>query len=179
MERTKSNFNILTNDPSMTAWGWAVITGTGEIIDTGCIKTAPEQKKRRIRKSDDTGRRASDIILELLRIIRRYKITYLLSESPHGSQNASAAVMIGLVTGIIYTLSECLCIPLETYSEGDSKKNALGKLSASKGEMIDAMDKLYKVNWTNTKYIDEAVADALGVYYVASKQSTTLKMMKQ
>jgi Holliday junction resolvasome RuvABC endonuclease subunit len=179
-EATFKEPTILTNDPSITAWGWAVLNVRGEILNCGCIKTAPEQKKRRIRKSDDTGRRATEIIQKLINIIQAHNVKYLLSESPHGSQNASAAVMIGMVTGIIYTLSECLAIPLETYSEGDSKKNALGKLSAAKNEMIERMSELFSEDWkTGTKYIDEAVADALGVYYVASKQSTTLKMMKR
>ena len=172
------NFNILTNDPSITAWGWAVISAKGTVVATGCIKTAPEQKKRRIRKSDDTSRRASEVIQKLLKIIRKYDVKYLLSESPHGSQNASAAVMIGLVTGITCTISECLELPIEFFSEGDSKKCTLGKLSATKGEMIDAIKALYEVDWKGVKYMDEAIADAISVYHVACEQSPTIKMLK-
>jgi Holliday junction resolvasome RuvABC endonuclease subunit len=178
MERSRQ-FNILTNDPSFTAWGWVVITNQGEILDFGCIKTAPEQKKRRIRKSDDTGRRTSEIIQKLLEVIKEYNVSFLLSESPHGSQNASAAVMIGVVTGIVYTLSECLNIPLETYSEGDSKKCLLGKLSATKNETIQAISKLYDIIWTKVGYKDEAIADAISIFHVANKQSPTLKMMRR
>ncbi len=179
MERTKNqSFTILTSDPSITAWGWAVISKNGNILETGCIKTAPEQKKRRIRKSDDTARRASELIKQLLNMIRKYNISYLLTESPHGSQNASAAVMIGLCTGIMQTISDCLDIPIEYYSEGDSKKCLLGKLSATKDETIKAIDKLYDVRWRNIKYIDEAVADAIAVYHVASKESTTIRLFK-
>jgi Holliday junction resolvasome RuvABC endonuclease subunit len=179
MERAnKPQFNILTNDPSFTAWGWAVVNNN-KIIATGCIKTAPEQKKRRIRKSDDTGRRAKEIIQELLRVIKQYEIGYILSEAPHGSQNASAAVMIGVVTGIVYTISECEEIGLETYSEGDSKKCLLGKLSATKDETIKAISKLYDIQWTGIEYKDEAIADALSVYHVATKESNVLKMMRR
>ena len=170
---------ILTNDPSFTAWGWAILTWEGEIVDCGCIKTAPEQKKRRIRKSDDTGRRISDIVKTLLNLIQVYNVRYILSESPHGSQNASAAVMIGATAGILQTLADTLNIGIEWYSEGDSKKNALGKLSAAKNEMIVAMDKVYKVHWKKVKYFDEAVADSLAVHYVATKQSSTLKLFKK
>lgn len=180
MERTIRKFTILTNDPSFTAWGWAVLNHHGDVLDNGCIKTAPEHKKQRIRKSDDTGRRATEIIRELLRIIEEFDVKYILSEAPHGSQNASAAVMIGVVTGIVYAISICKDIPLETYSEGDSKKNALGKLSATKGEMIRNMKNVYKDQWwTGIKYIDEAVADALAIHYVASRQSNVLNMMKR
>ena len=171
--------NILTNDPSITAWGYAIINNTGRVIDAGCIKTAPEQKKRRIRKGDDTVRRVSEINKVLLNLIKSYNVCYILSELPHGSQNASAAVMIGIVTGIAQTMSDVLNLPIEWYSEGDSKKAVLNKQAATKKEMITAISRLYDVPWTGTKYIDEAVADALAVHYVASLQSPTLKMMKR
>ncbi len=170
---------VLTNDPSFTAWGWVVLDWQGNILDCGCIKTAPEQKKRRIRKSDDTGRRISDIVRTLLDLIKKYNVHYILSESPHGSQNACAAVMIGACAGILQTLADTLELGIEFYSEGDSKKNALGKLSAAKNEMIVAMDKVYKVPWKKVKYFDEAVADALAVHAVAVRQSSTLKLFKK
>jgi Holliday junction resolvasome RuvABC endonuclease subunit len=169
---------ILTNDPSFTAWGWAVITPQGNILKTGCIKTAPEQKKRRIRTSDDRYRRTVEIVQTLRNIIQAYNVKYILSEAPHGSQNASAAIMIGIVTGITTTISECMAIPIEYYSEQDAKKAVLGKKAATKEDMIEAMDKLYKVDWKGVKYFDEAVADALAIFHVASQQSQMLKMMK-
>jgi len=172
--------NILTNDPSFTAWGWAVVSSAyNKIRETGCIKTAPEQNKRRIRASDDRTRRAADIVQELLRIIRKYDIKMIISEAPHGSQNAQAAIMIGMVAGITTAISECLDIPIEYYAEADSKKAILGKRAATKSDMIEAIDKLYEVDWKSIKYIDEAVADALAVHYVATKQSQMLKMMKK
>ena len=65
-------------------------------------------------------RRINEINLQLL-VIRRYDIKLILSELPHGSQNAQAAVMIGGVTAIIQTLSDVLDIAIEWYSEQDSK----------------------------------------------------------
>jgi len=168
-------FKILTNDPSMTAWGWAVLTSEGKILDCGCIKTAPEVKKRRIRKGDDTVRRVSEINQKLLSLIDKYDVRYLLSELPHGSQNASAAVMIGIVVGIVQTLSDTLTIGVEWYSEQDSKKCVLGKKAATKSDMIDAISGLYEIDWKGVKYADEAIADALAVHYVATKQSPVLK----
>ena len=108
MERANKPFTILTNDPSMTAWGWAVLGYDGKIIETGCIKTVTEGKKRRIRKSDETSQRICEINTILLRLIKRYNVNYILTESPHGSQNASAAVMIGVVAAIVQTISDCL-----------------------------------------------------------------------
>jgi Holliday junction resolvasome RuvABC endonuclease subunit len=178
-DTTWKEATILTNDPSFTAWGWAVLGNKGNIIATGCIKTAPEQKKRRIRTSDDRIRRTSEIAIFLIKLIQRYNVKYILSESPHGSQNASAAVMIGIVAGLLVGIAESLALPIEWYSEQDSKKAVLGKKAATKEDMIEAIDKLYEVDWRSIKYIDEAVADALAVHYVASQQSPMLKMMKK
>ncbi len=167
---------VLTNDPSFTGWGWAVLE-KDFICSSGCIKTAPEHKKKRIRVSDDRVRRAAEITQELINIIKGYNVQMILSELPHGSQNAQAAVMIGMVTGIIVAIAECLNIPVEFYSEQDAKKAVLGRKAATKEDMVNAISTLYDVNWTDTKYIDEAVADALAIHYVATKQSQLLKMM--
>jgi Holliday junction resolvasome RuvABC endonuclease subunit len=175
--RTNKHLTVLTNDPSFTAWGYAIIKDS-KIIESGCIKTAPENKKSRIRKSDDTVRRISEINKILLELIRRHEVDFILSEAPHGSQNASAAVMIGIVAGMVQTISDTLEIPVEWYSEMDSKKFVLGKKAAVKSEMIEAIKKLYDVPWKNIKYSDEAVADAIAVYHTAVGLSPTLKLLK-
>ena len=170
---------ILTNDPSMTAWGYSVLDYQNNILFVDCIKTKTEGKKRRIRKGDETVQRVSEINQVLLAAIKKYNVNLILSELPHGSQNAAAAVMIGVVSGVAQTISDCLGISIEWFSEGDSKKAVLRKQSATKQEMIDAIDKLYNVPWTGTKYKDEAIADSLAIHYVASKQSAILKMFKK
>jgi len=173
-------FIVLANDPSVCAWGYAVLNGKGEILATGCIKTVGGGKKMRIRKGDDTIRRISEIDERLKQVIEEYHVTYMISELPHGSQNASAAVMQGSVSGIAQTISVFTGIGIEWYSEGDSKKCLLGKISAEKVETINAISKLYGDKWrTKTKYINEAVADALSIHYVASKQSSILKMFNR
>lgn len=175
----KDQMYILVNDPSICAWGFAILC-QNKIMETGCIKTTGGGKKMRIRKGDDTIRRIREINQVLLRVIKKWDIAYMVSELPHGSQNASAAVMQGIVSGIMQTLSDSLEIGCEWYSEGDSKKCLLGKNSAEKKETIDAISKLYGTQWkSGTKYIDEAVADALSIHYVASKQSSTLQLFNK
>jgi len=177
--RPQKQITILACDPSITAWGWAVVDQYGEVIIAGCIKTQPEQKKRRIRKGDDDVRRISELVKTLLTVIRENDISYIVNELPHGSQNASVAKMIGVVTGVMQTLADTLDIGIEWYSEGDAKKCLLGKTSATKREVINAISKQYDVPWTGTKYIDEAIADALAIHLVAYEQSATLKMMRR
>ncbi len=174
------NLTVLTNDPSITAWGWAVIhAGTNHVLEVGCIKTNPNSAKKRIRKSDDRTRRVSEINHQLLSLIHQYNIRYLLSEAPHGSQSAVAAVMIGMVAGMMQTISDVLNISIDWYSEGDVKKFMLGKRAASKGEMIEAVRQQMKVPFTGVKYHDEAVADAIAVYLTACNQSEIFKMVRR
>lgn len=180
MKRTKTNeFNILTLDPSFTAWGWAVVQLDGRVIETGCIKTEPDYKKQRIRKSDDTVRRMNEINQVLLQVIREYNIKYLLSEAPHGSQSAVAAVMIGAVTGMIQTMSDALDIPIEWYSEADAKKALTNQKMVSKKETIRQIDLLFDVPWTKVGYKDEATADALAIFNAALKHSNYLRMLRK
>jgi Holliday junction resolvasome RuvABC endonuclease subunit len=185
MERTRKNlamnqlnpFRVLTNDPSLTAWGWAVIdVKSSNVVISGCIKTESQSKKRRIRKGDDTVRRISELNFELLRIIRTYNVQFVISELPHGSQNASSAVMMGVVTGLMQAIADSLDLPIEWYSEGDAKKHLLNRRSVTKEETIKAIKELYDVKFTTIKYKDEAVADAMAVYHVARSQSPILKL---
>lgn len=167
----KSNY-ILTCDPSFTEWGWAIVDViSNQIIEQGCIKTAPESKVKRIRKSDDRVRRISEINKILLGLLKKYDIQLIVSEAPHGSQNAMAAVMIGCTLGILQTISDCISIPIEYYSEQECKKQVLNKKSATKTETIAGISEQMKVTWTGIKYKDEAIADALAVYLTAKTKS--------
>ena len=174
-----NSYNILTNDPSICAWGWAVITLEGRILEKGCVKTEPDTKKKNLRKTDDRFRRITEINRVLLAAIIKHDVKYITSEAPHGSQSAVAAVMIGMTAGMIQTIADTLDIPIEHYSEGEVKKFMLSKRAAVKNEMIQAVRERISVHFTGTKYIDEAVADALGVYLTAMASSPTLKAMKQ
>ena len=180
MKRTnhKQRNMILTNDPSLTAWGYAVINSDGIVRDAGCIKTSSESKARRIRKGDDRVRRISEINHILLLKIRDWGVGYILSELPHGSQTASAAVMIGITAGIAQTLADSFKLGIEWYSEGDAKKHLLNKRSATKQEVINAISEHYDIPWTGVKYKDEAIADAMAIYHVAQDQSSMLRFLK-
>ncbi len=165
---------ILANDPSLTGWGWVVMRD-GKVVNADCIKTTPDAKKKRIRKSDDRIRRIQEITTKLIELYDGYGINYIVAEAPHGSQSATAAVMVGIVIGVLQTFADCFDIPIEWYSEDDAKKCVIGKKTVSKHEMVEAIDKLYSVPWIHIQYKDEAIADALAIYHTACKFSNTLK----
>lgn len=173
--KPRESLTILVNDPSLTAWGYCVIRD-GKVVKTNCIKTVPENKKRRIRKGDDNVRRVSEIIQVLKQEIENHSVNYLLTELPHGSQSSTGAVMIGVVLGIMETFAQCYQLGIEWYSEGDAKKAILGKISATKQETIDRIKTLYPgMVWMKAKYQNEAVADALAIYHCATLSSSFIK----
>jgi len=173
-----NDLTIMAFDPSLTGWGWVVVKIDGTVLSSGIIKTEPENKVRRIRKGDDDVRRIYEINHILLRRIRRHRVNYLISELPHGSQSSSAAKMIGMTSAIAQTLAQTLDLPIEWYSEGDSKQALLGKTTATKQETIDAIDRLYEFDWTGVKYKDEAAADAMSIFHTALQHSPFLKFYK-
>jgi len=172
---------ILTNDPSFTAWGWAVIeikNGATKVLQVGCLKTEPENKLRRIRKSDDTTRRIGELAHALMSLIQEYQVSFILCESVHGSQNASAAVMMGATAGIMQTISVAQGLPIEWYSEAEAKKTLSGKRSLTKQATIKAIKDLYTLEWPEAKYKQEAVADAMAIFHAGMISSEILRYHK-
>lgn len=184
----KDELVIMAYDPSLTGWGWVVVKIDGTVLSCGCIKTGSENKVRRIRKGDDDVRRIAEINHALLRRIRRHRVNYLLSELPHGSQSSAAAKTVGITAAVGQTLAQALDIPIEWYSEGDSKKALLGKTTGTKQETIDEIANHYIIPrtgkwkkdapWSGIKYRDEAVADAMSIFHTALQQSTFLQFYK-
>ncbi len=118
----------------------------------------------------------SEINTELLGIINNWGVNYIISELPHGSQSASAAVMIGICTGVMQTIADALKLGIEWYSEADAKKAIINRRSASKQDIINAITDTYKVPWASAKFKNEAIADAMAVYHCARQQSPVLKL---
>jgi len=171
-------FTILSFDPSMTGWGYSVIDDKGLVLAGGIVKTEPSPKVMRIRKADDKVRRIEEINAVLIPLIAEHSIKLIISELPHGSQSASAAIMLGIVAGIAQTIADCFRIPIEWYSEGDVKSFLFHRQSVTKTEMREYMLKKHpEAPWTGIGYRDEAVADSLGIYAVAYSKSNFIKFM--
>lgn len=174
---------VLAVDPSLTAFGWAVVpVKTPTIVYlSGCIKTKSSDKKLKIRKGDQRIARVQIINKNLLDLIREIDIVLIVAEQPHGSQSAGAAVSLGLMIGILQTLSDSFDLPIEWYSEHEAKKFNLQNHKVTKLEMIEAMSSIFS-NWHlpgyGNKAINEAVADSLAVYNTALFYSPLLKYLK-
>jgi Holliday junction resolvasome RuvABC endonuclease subunit len=169
-------FKILTNDPSVTAWGYAVLDLYGTVYAARAIKTHPGEARRIY---NDDRRRYTEIISELLDVIKTHNVSYILAEAPHGSQNATAAKMVGFTSGAIVTMSLSLGLPLEQFSEHDVKMGLFGKKNVEKSEMEDFIYPQYPtIVKPRYKWISEAVADSIGVYHHAMATSVKLDRIK-
>jgi Holliday junction resolvasome RuvABC endonuclease subunit len=170
---------ILTLDPSLKAWGWAVVDLEGEVLDYGCIETKPDDKKSRIRKGDQLIRRTTELAHVLwTEIIQRYDIWLILSELPHGAQSYNGAIIIGLTAGMNVMMSYASSIAIEWYSENDVKKFLFNRKGVSKEEMKEKIYSMMDVKSLGSKVRDYGVADALAVYQTALGQSDNLKVIK-
>lgn len=168
---------ILCCDPSFTAWGYAVVDIECRLYDSGKIKTEPKSHKLKIRKGEDRVRRILEILVPLNDLIEKHNICLIVSELPHGSQNANASIMIGVVTGILQTMSYFMDIPIEWYDQGEAKKLLLGKREGEKEEIIEVISEMYpEREWGQwrKKGEDEAIADSLAIYELAREESPVL-----
>lgn len=168
---------ILANDPSTRGWGLAVIDFYGNVIDVECVKTGKENKVRRIRKGDDDMRRISEINQVIKKFIEDYNVIHIVSELPHGSQSASSAKSIGMVAATVQTWADARNLSIEWFSENDVKKHLFGRSSVTKQEMIDKIKSIRSVPWKKFQYKNEGIADALGVYEFALKDSSVIKLL--
>lgn len=173
---------ILALDPSLTAFGYVVVNPfNNKCISQGVIRTSPTDKKLKIRKGDDRCRRIHEINTALLHIINNHNIKLILSEQPHGSQSAVSALMIGVTLGLVQTIADCTDIPIEWYLEGECKYNLLGKRSATKDAIQNAIYEQFPetLSWSSLpKYHKEAICDAMAVYHKGKQDSQLIKFLR-
>jgi Holliday junction resolvasome RuvABC endonuclease subunit len=164
----------------MTASGWIAIDQTRGTITFGCIKTAPEQKKRGIFKSSDTTRRL-ELILDGALFPHLPELmaesSRIACEQPAGAQSASAASALGEVHGAFVGALWHAGLLAQTswVAARDAKKALCGSYGASKGDMMrrgaewlmQRQQGAADAFSTLPKYAAEAIADALGCILAA------------
>ncbi len=154
---------ILALDVAFANLGWAILV-QGEPVVWGTIATE-KTRKRGVLASDDYARRCAETASQLNEIIYAHDPKGIVGEFPSGSQNATAAKLLGGAGGIVVAVATCNNLPCEWITEGDSKKAALGKRSAAKEEVMEWVKAKYPdLHWPKTKKAFEHVADAIMAY---------------
>ena len=170
---------VLAADPSLTAYGWAVIdtsSPTPKLVACGCIQTAPEKLKSGMKKKDLQSKtdydtvRAEAIASGLKKAITDHNVTEVVFENPAGSKNANAAAALKMVKGITIGVCAGAGVP----SRGIRARQVKGLLSdtsdtnAAKSEIMAKVREAFEEfdvltnKWPKVRL--EAASDAVGVY---------------
>ena len=139
---------VLGIDGGFSSIGYSVahVNSLMEInpIKFDVIQSKPEHKKRKIYVEDDNKRRIDEIIKEFQKIIKTYNVKLITMEQfSNFSRNAnSSRKTYGLICAI-WTLANCLNIPVFQTTPQKIKKSVCGKVRASKEEVIEAINEQY------------------------------------
>jgi Holliday junction resolvasome RuvABC endonuclease subunit len=166
--------NILAIDPSIRETGYVVFQREStdhefEPVEGSCLKTQKSDKYDK--KGQDRLRRIGQINHGLQLVIKRRNIEYIVSELPTGSQSASAATTLGLVTGAVKTICDLNDISHSFYNDKMCKSVVFNK-KMDKDEVVEAMQEEYPdaYIWQDVKYRDQSMADSIVVFKTALKE---------
>lgn len=141
---------LLSCDIAFSHLGWTVING-GKPEACGVIETE-KTKRKNILVSNDYFNRSSKIATELEEVVNTYGVKGLLGELPSGGAKSSrAAIQMNMATGIIATFCKLKGLPAEFCTPNDVKRATVGRLDASKSEIMDFIIKRFPGKKT-TKY---------------------------
>ncbi len=164
-----SNY-VLALDPSMSAFGYCFFKD-GILKEVGTSK--PERLKDKTLDRINIAQQHFERLYEVIiasDFTNQDKLT-LVSETPYGSQSYSAAISVGLVCGIIGSLTNMWGCEVVHFLPRRVKKFITGDDKASKEQIITEMYKLYpQANWKINKQgiplkLEEHKADSLAVYH--------------
>lgn len=150
--------HVVGLDPSFTATGIVILGGDG-VVDQSCIKTDA---------SLCVEHRISNVMDCIWGVLHRAQVessSCLVSiEMNHmtGGRSAQTALMQRELIGHLATSLWKWGPDVERVSPKEAKKALTGNGAASKDEMVDCAKRCKGFKMVNTKYVDQACADALG-----------------
>jgi Holliday junction resolvasome RuvABC endonuclease subunit len=185
---------VLALDPSFRNTGYVVfeIVGIAErILEQGLVKTEKNDKKRKVRASDQRVEQVQILINGLRDVIQRHKPKLIIAELPtSGGKSANAVASMAIAQTVCGAIAAYEDLPYEWVTPTENKKSLTGKKTASKEEMMQAAIKLYphlKGVYTHTKgqYKGklrnefEHVADAIGAFEAAKQNSSIIRLLRK
>jgi Holliday junction resolvasome RuvABC endonuclease subunit len=134
-------------DPGFASLGYAtlVLEERARVVEFGVMHTEKSAKKKQLLEVDDGLRRAMELAAWLRRIVASGRTVAICAESLSisvGWSNGVAAKM-GMVWGVIASLAEATGIPVLQGSPQDVKKAVCRVKTATKGEVQEAVLRLY------------------------------------
>lgn len=149
------------------------------VIKAWVVCTELSAKKRGVKAGDDTCRRARELAFAVGRAVDAYDPIAIAIESPSWPRNCGVAAKMGVAFGVVFALSETHRLPLVMASPQEVKRAVCGAKTASKDEIIHAIEMRYpEIGWPKRTTLWEHAADAVGVV-VACLDSPALQMARQ
>lgn len=135
---------VLGVDPGFAKCGYAIVDVQPykEVVEeTGVITTVPSPKKLHILSTDDNVRRLREISCALETQMTEAQV--VCCEAMSWPRNASSIAKIGMVWGVIVSLADSRSIPILQASPQDIKIALCGRKTATKDDVISAIDNRY------------------------------------
>jgi Holliday junction resolvasome RuvABC endonuclease subunit len=167
---------MLAIDPSLTATGFVVLDLAADhrevVLAMEFVETKPDAKSVHVYQADQDGARCDQIARKALQLVRTYEPDVIACEAPAGSQHANAAKALALAYGTLRGAMAAEGRTLVMIQAHHAKIAATGSKAASKGDVLEAMQRRFGVGLTGSKPRKEAIADALSVACAAMGEAT-------
>lgn len=155
---------ILAIDPTFSNFGYALLNEKLEVADVG-VWTTKRDTNKKTRVSDDDSFRTQQLARQIGEYVINKNIRGIMGERPSGAQTAMALKSFCTANTIVDCISALMGLPVEWCTPGETKMGFVGRKSAGKKEIMDAVAKYY--NW---KVTDKKVKTKKGeridkVYY--------------
>ena len=157
---------VLGIDPGFSSLGWAICEMFNRDLTAsqcGVITTEKAKHLVQLRSSEDNIQRAQLIYHQLSKILSHNDIGLIATETMSWPRNAGVVAKMGIVWGVIASVSEQLSIPMLQASPIEIKKAVTGNGKASKEEMIASIKtKFPSLILPPQTTLQEHCADAVG-----------------
>jgi Holliday junction resolvasome RuvABC endonuclease subunit len=135
---------LLAIDPSFSNFGYAMLDEKLDVVDVG-VWITERDKNKKTRTSDDDSFRAQQLARLIGEYIIKNNIRGIMGERPSGAQTAMALKSFCTANTIVDCISALMGLPVEWCTPGETKKGFVGRKSAGKKEIMEAVAKYY--NW--------------------------------
>ena len=178
---------VIGIDPGLADLGWAAVqlhADREEVAALGLIRTA-KGKGKGVLVTDDLHRRGQELARALSGVLDEWSdVVCICAESISYPRSAAVSAMIGRAWGVIDAELQRRQLALVSASPQAIKKAVTGRKSASKDEVIDALDRRYDGNVRRllssirAKTKHEHPADAVGAV-VACLENDHLRLARR
>jgi crossover junction endodeoxyribonuclease RuvC len=173
---------VLGIDPGFASIGFAAVglaSASERVLRAWVVRTEPSARKRQVRASEDNARRAMEIAAAVEAALGEFAPVALAAETMSWPRNAAAAAKVALAWGVLCAAAHRHRLPLVQASPQEVKRAVCGRKSASKGEVIEALELRYPdIELPDQLTLQEHAADATAVV-VACLEADVIRMARR